>query len=558
MKKLISTVVTLVTACLLLTSCTVNLQGKKQIDEEYSSEEKYDVLDKGPVKGGLVRLFTTPIDTLNPVLTNNAYVQDFLNLVFEGLYVLDETQKVKPLLVENSSLSPDKLTLTLYLRKDVKWHDKMPFKAEDVVFTINTILDAKNGSIYSENVRMIQSVSALDSSTVQIILKQPFAFIKEQLTFPIIPAHYFLNEKISDKTMQRNMAPIGTGPYSFVAYNAKSGVKLKANDDWWGSKLQASDSFLSSMSAIEGPYIPNIEVKVYSDINQANNAFQARDIDVLPADYGEFRKYIGRQDISMKRYTGRKFEFLALNNKKGILADKRLRQAINYCLDKNQLVDSVASGIAIPSEIPITPGSWIYGLQQYERKADLKKSAELMKESGYILDKNGKYVSKSTRRPLTLSILVNDDNILRLNAATEIAAQLSKFGITVEVKRVPYDDLQKSISTKTYDMAMLGYSISSVPDLSFAYSSAQIQTGLNAAGYSNPQADSYLNLILTESGTELQKSYYTNLLGIIKDDTPFVGLFFLYDSVMYSKNLRGAMNPYTWKVYNNAAQWYMP
>jgi peptide/nickel transport system substrate-binding protein len=154
--------------------------------------------------------------------------------------------------------------------------------------------------------------------------------------------------------------------------------------------------------------------------------------------------------------------------------------------------------------------------------------------------------------------LVNDDNILRFNVATEISAQLSKFGISTDIKRVPYDDLQKSINTKTYDMAILGYRISSVPDLSFAYSSAQIQTGLNASGYSNPQVDNYLNLILAESDTEMQKSYYTNLLGIIKDDTPFVGLFFLNDSVMYSKNLKGAMNPYIWKTYNNAVQWYMP
>jgi len=548
----------------LLSACTVNLKRKTEIVED-SYEVKYDVIDKGPVKGGSIRLFTTPIDTLNPIITNNSYVQDFLGLVFEGLYKLDNTQQPVPLLAKSSTLSTDKLTLTVYLKNDVKWHDKMPLKAEDVVFTINTIMDTKNNSIYIKNVQNIASVSAKDSNTVIIKLKQPYSFIKNELIFPIIPIHHFLNENITEKKSKVNLLPIGTGPYCFTSYDTKTSIKLKLNEDWWntaGNDTEAgivdSNNSKTNKSGISLPYITAVDIKIFKNSNDANSAFQVRDIDAIPAEYGEFRKYIGRTDITMKRYAGKNYEFLSMNLKKGPLADKRVRNALNNLINKKQLVDSAASGIAVPAEIPVTPNSWVYQLMNLDQSNDLEKTKTLMAQSGYVLNSDNKYVKKTTRKPLSLKLIVNDDNILRFTVAKEIASQLTQKGVTIEIVRMPWSAVQANIKAGTYDLAIMGYRISSIPDLSFAYSTAAISSGLNVAGYSNPTVDGYLQNILTENNLETQKGVYINLLNTILEDRPYIGLFFLNESVMYSKNIRGTINPYVWNKYNDVSQWYIP
>lgn len=562
MKRALRIISLLVTGSLLLSACTVNLKKRTEVtDSDY--EEKYDVIDKGPVKGGTVRLFSTPVDTLNPVVTNNTYVQDFLGLVFEGLFKLDTDQQPVPVLAKSSSISGDGLTMTVYLRDNVKWQDNMPFTADDVVFTINTIMNTKNKSVYIKNVQYIAGATAGSGNTVVLKLKQPYAFIRNELTFPIIPMHHFVNENVSNLKSKANFSPIGTGPYSFHSYSADAGVKLKANDTWWNAKGAAIANSVDAAgetvkkSDTTMPYIQTVEVKIFKSSNAANTAFQSRDIDVLPAEYGDFRKYIGRTDITMKRYSGRSYEFLSLNLKSGPFSDKNFRNAVNMLIDKKQLVDSAASGIAVPAEIPVQPASWIYKLINLEQTYNTEKAKNLLSQSGYSLSA-GKYGRKGSGRKLTLKLIVNDDNNLRINVANTIAAQLGKNGISVEVVKMPWDNVQNTIKSGAYDMAMAGYRISSIPDLSFAYATSQIQAGLNIAGYSNAAADGLLQNILTQNNSDTQKSQYTNLLKLITDERPYIGLFFLNESVMYSRNIRGAVNPNVWNKYNDISQWYLP
>ncbi len=573
MRKALRIISIPVIICMLLSSCTVNLKRNSGAEEDIY-EDKYDVIDKGPVKGGSLRLFSTAVDTLNPVLSNNTFVQDFLSLVFEGLYTLDDRQQPVPVLADSSSVSADGLTLTLNLKKNISWHDKMPFKADDVVFTINTIKDPKNNSIFQKNVANIDSVAASGGNAVVIRLKQPDSFIKYELTFPIIPVHHFVNEKIEQKNSKVNLTPIGTGPYRFNSYDPKTGVKLILNENWWnasGNKKTAVDTGTGESAASDNgstgqadsgpelPYIPTVEVKILKNVDSANAAFQARDIDVLPAQYNEYRKYLGRTDISLKRYAGRNYEFLTLNLKKGPLADKRVRNALNYLINKKQLVDNAAPGIAVPAEIPVIPNSWVYQLTELDQAVDSNKARELMTQGGYVFDtKTNKYVKKTGKKALALKLIVNDDNSLRYNVANEISTQLLKAGITVQVVRLSWADVQKAIKSGSYDMAIMGYRISSVPDLSFAYSTANIATGLNVSGYSNPTVDGYLQQILANNDTEAQKGIFKNLLNTVLGDRPYIGLFFLNESMMYSRNIRGEVNPNVWNKYNNIVGWYIP
>ncbi|ACL74989.1 peptide ABC transporter substrate-binding protein [Ruminiclostridium cellulolyticum] len=532
---------------LMLSACSVNLNKKSANQDEDIYEGKYDILDKGPEKGGSIRLFSTPVDTLNPILTNNQYVQDFLGFVFEGLYRLDEKQQPVPVLAERAVTSADGLKLTVTLKKGIKWHNGLPLQAGDVVFTINSIMDTKNSSVYAANLQNIASVTAGNNNSVVITLKKPDSMLLYSLTFPVISMQYFNKEKLSDKNSKKNLSPVGTGPYTFVSYNAKNGVKFKANDDWWNK----------GNSEVTTPYIQSLEIKIFENAGKATKVFQSRDVDVVTVDHSEFKKYINRTDISLKRYPGKNYEFLSLNVTKGPMANKNLRSALGGFIDKKKLIDTAVQGIAIPAELPLFPNSWINQLVNMEQYSDLKKAKQLMTQSGYVLSKN-KYVSKANSRALSLKLIVNQDNTLRVNTADAIASQLVKNGINVEVEKLTWENVQKRIKSGAYDMALLGYQISTKPDLSFAYSTDSIESGLNTAKYSNPAVDGYLQQILTQSDIEKQKSLYTKLLNTVLDERPYIGLYFISQGIMCSKNIKGAINPNVWNSYNDISQWYVP
>ncbi len=180
-----------------------------------------------------------------------------------------------------------------------------------------------------------------------------------------------------------------------------------------------------------------------------------------------------------------------------------------------------------------------------------------MTQNGYVLSHN-KYVSKTNSKAFSLKLIVNQENELRVNTANAIAAQLAKNGITVEVEKLTWENVQNRIKSGAYDMALLGYKISTKPDLSFAYSSDNIKTGLNTAKFSNPVVDGYLQQILSQPDGEKQKSLYTNLLKTVLDERPYIGLYFINNSLLCSKNIKGAVNPNIWNSYNDFSQWYVP
>lgn len=153
-----------------------------------TAENNDDILDIGPVKGGNLNLFTTTPDTFNPLLTKNKYVNDFLGLIYEGLVKLDEKQMPAPVLSESWSISADGLIWNFKIREGINWSDGNTFTAEDVAFTVKSLLESKTDSVYSILLQNIAAYSAVDDYDFKLVLKKPNSFTAEMMTFPII--HY--------------------------------------------------------------------------------------------------------------------------------------------------------------------------------------------------------------------------------------------------------------------------------------------------------------------------------------------------------------------------------
>lgn len=553
MKKYVVISYIIIAAVILLTACgwppDLN-SGEPEGTNIAVKGNNDDIMDKGPVKGGVINLFSTIPDTLNPILSINPYVLDFSTLIYESLVKLDRNQMPVPVLSDKWDVSSDGLIWTFHIRENVKWHDNIPLTADDVEFTMSVILNPGTKSVYKKNIENITTYAAVDRSSFRVILKKPDSFTAEKMTFPIISKHYYTGEDIL--TSPRNLKPMGTGPYKFVSYKEKSLITFNVNDNWWN--LKAADK-----KTVNPPYISEVDVKIYEKGSDALSAFQVRDVDVVPVVIGDYSKYNGRADLSIRKYPGKNYEFLSFNLMNPALSDKVVRQAIAFTIDKKKIISELLPGQAMAADIPLLPGTWLYDTDIIHYNTDIQHARDILAKDGWKQDSSGlyKYINGQLVF-LNFDILVNDDNETRYKVAGKIKEQLAEIGINVQVKKISWDEVMKEIGSRKYGMAMLGWSVSSIPDVSFAYSTADIVSGRNTAGYSNPMVDNLLQQISVENDLNKKKTLYTGLRNIINDDVPYIGLYFYDNAVLINKHVRGNLDPYVWDKYFDFTKWYIP
>jgi peptide/nickel transport system substrate-binding protein len=538
-------------------------------------EEDYDIMDKGPVYGETLNLFTTAPDTLNPVLTKNKYVADVLGFIYEGMTRLDGNQQAIPVLADSWTVSSNGLIWDFHIRDGVMWHDGEPFTAYDVEFTINTIMNPGMETVYKPLVYNISTCTAIDSYNIRFALKKPNSFTAEMMTFPIIPRHQFIQMDILSDSQQ--FEPVGTGPYRFESYSENKNILLSLNNDWW--QLKAEDDKMH-----DGMYIGAIKANIIKKPDDAMGLFQTGEVDAAGIEAVDLSKYTGRTDLIIKKYTSRDFEFLAFNLKNPVFADQYARKAINMAIDRYGLISEVLPGLAEAAELPILPESWISEADADNSAkqtgqadevsgeggiaaADAKTPGEMLALGGWKESAQGYYkVIDGARRYLKAELIVNSNNSLRLRAASKVCEQLKNAGIPVELKSVDWNELMNRLASSKFDIAFVGCRIPQIPDISFLYSDGYLpmplagfdETAYNISGYYNPEADADIEALFKEHGLEQRKTIFAKLKKRVLDDVPYIGLYFLRDAMVYGKNIRGLIDPDTWNRYNDMDNWYKP
>lgn len=576
-------------SCLLLTSCQTGyeLEHLQQLHKKYDTAVErskfindFDVLDSGPVKGGTLKLFTTEPDTLNPILTKNTYTADVVSFIYEGLTRLDKDQKAVPVLSDAWTVSDDGLIWDFHIREGVKWHDGEPFTAYDAEFTIQTIMIPSVNSVYRPLLLDVSSCMAVDSSNLKIALKKPNSFLPEMMNFPIIPKHKFVSVDVL--TAAEKIDPVGTGPYRFDMYSPGEKIALSLNNDWWYMNQNAD-------LTAEGMYLEAIHATILKSADDAMEAFQAGDVDVTGIPVNEFHKYKGRTDLTIKKYTSRNYEFIAFNLKEPVFTDVYARKAVSMAIDREKIIRDLLPGEAEAADLPVLPGSWISDLdgisaqsiedddpaankqnekdEEEDELSDAKTPEEVLTAGGWKANKQGYYkVIKGVRRYLSVEMLVNSNNALRVRAAQMACEQLEEAGIPAKLVQLEWDDLLKRVDTGKFNMVFMGCRIPQIPDISFMYSAGYLPDGYtanarsayNVAGYANAQVDAYITALFAENDPEKKKAIYKGMMEQIQEDRPYIGMYFLRDSMIYSKEIKGQIAPDTWNRFNDMTQWYKP
>jgi peptide/nickel transport system substrate-binding protein len=420
-------------------------QADSGLNSQTSESELLDILDKGPVEGGNLNIYSSIPETLNPLTVKSVDAKSFLSFIYEGLTALDKDQSPLPVLSDSWTVSNDGMVWNFHIREGVFWHDGKVLTADDVQYTVDYIINNKDSSAYSNLLANVATYAAVDQNNFRIVLKKPNSFTAETMTFPILPRHR--DAELKNANSVNTYIPIGTGPFAFASRQEGKQILLKKYGGWWSGRHTDNDNSPAM-------YIGEITVKLFDESTPSLDAFQDGEIDLSIVDSISTGNYQGRTDLTVKKYPSRNFEFISFNTTKDIFTDVHARNAVEAAINRDAVIKDVYKGDAEKSTIPILGDSWILG--DIEADSYKEKPATILAEGGWKQSNKGFYKRiKGRTRYLNPEIIVNSSNKQRVSACKRIAEQLNSVGIKATVVELEWDELISRVNSGKFDMACL-------------------------------------------------------------------------------------------------------
>lgn len=440
-----------------------------------------------PVFGGAyVEALPESPHNLNPILSTNDTDRDLSNLIFSSLLKYNENGELVPDLASSYVVSKDGKSYTFKLKNGVAWHDNEPFGSEDVVFTINAVQNSEYTSPLRNSWQGI-TVSAPDNYTVVMSLKTPYAaFVENLALLGILPKHIW--KKVAPQNFplaEFNLKPVGTGPYKFVKLQKNSlGRIISVN-------LSANDKYFAGAPLIEG-----ITLNFYTSEEEAVSAFNRKEVDGLMLQTAQNKNQLrGINNSMVFSLPSLRVYAVFLNTDDKILKDKNVRLAINYAINREELLAKILDNEGKVAIGPIPPGLTGSSPEISGYGYNPEKAKEILEKNGWVKNKSDIYVKKIGKEkeatPLKFSIITTKSIQL---AATLIRGYLKNVGIEADLKIMPLGELQQTqLKNKDYNAILIGESYTASADpYVFWHGTAIKDPGLNLSLYSNKKANKIL------------------------------------------------------------------
>lgn len=306
-------------------------------------------------------------ETLDPYNTNTTLTQALTKSFYQGLFEFDKDLKIQPVLAESYTVSKDGLAYTFKLRSGVKFHDGTNFDAAAVKVTLDRVTDPANKLARFNQFNRIDKVEAISPTSVRITLKEPFAPFINSLAHPsagmISPAAL---KKYGNKDIGQN--PVGTGPFVLDEWKQPDYVKVKKFDGFWKKGY---------------PKVDSLTWKPVAENNTRASMLQTGETDfAFPVPYEQADEL--KKNPKLKVVAGPSIitRYLSMNMLQKPFDDLRVRQAINYAINKQALAKVAFNGYAIPAQ-GVVPQGVKYAFKMEPWPYDPKKARELLKEAGF-------------------------------------------------------------------------------------------------------------------------------------------------------------------------------
>lgn len=534
--------------------------GEKQAARDNGSTAHGDTA-AGPAHGGrlIIGVQQEPemlSEILNSMATNNMVC----NLVFSKFVKYDDQFRLTPDLiteipsVENGGVSPDHRTYTYHLRTDARWHDGKPVTSGDARFTYEVIMDPKVNVESREGWDVVESVETPDEHTIVFRLKRPYPdFVSETFSDEsVLPEHLLsANRGENFHSAKFHHAPIGSGPFKFESWTAGSHLTLVANPDYYG----------------EGPYLEQIIFKFVPTENALLVQLKTGEIDMFDNANINFIGQLERiPGVRVYQTPMLMYEHLDMNTEHPVLKDRRVRRALSYATNKQEIADRIYNGLVKVAALDEFDASSYYSHEAAARAVyDLAKARRLLLEAGWK-DTDGDGLVDRDGKPLKLMISASAGQPNRERTELVLRDQWRQVGIDLELGNfsptVLYGTYEDGgiLKRGKFDVAMYAWLSSPAPSRREAlYASTSVPPyGQNHPRFIHEELTRLLERGSTESDAAARDNVYRRVQEILVDEAPVVPLFW------YT-----AIDPVTTRLQNfrpnatqsadtwNAARWYL-
>ena len=450
--------------------------------------------------------------------------------IFNKLLKYNKNLDLEGELATSWQVSPDQKTITFTLKPNLKWADGKPLTSADVLWTWQAITDDKNGSPYASDFQLVKKAEAPDALTFSVTYSEPYApALDSWAGLQVLPKHLLEGKDLHTTAFARK--PVGSSYYQLDNWATGENIRLSRNPT----------------SALGPANIDKLVSRIIPDTSAQFLELMAGNIDSMNLDPTQFSRIVParpqlNKKLNLYKELGSGYTYMGFNMKHKPFDDVRVRRAINYAIDKQEIIDGVYLGLGINIASPYKPGTrWSNpDLQPYPY--DPAKAKALLKEAGFVTNSNG--ILERDGKPLSFEIITNQ-NKEREKSAVLIQRRLKAVGIDVKIRSIEWAIfISRFIKTGDFDVVVLGWSLGLDPDqYGIWHSSQQGGDKFNFIGYNNPKVDKLLEQGRTELNPDKRQVIYHEFAKELLNDSPVIYLSAGYGLSAIHKRVKGIANP---------------
>lgn len=506
---------------------------------------------------GVLRVsITTDLKNLNPLLDSNTTDGFVDRFMFEPLLTADPKGDPLPMLaaevptLANHGVSPDGLTVTYHLRKDVRWSDGVALTARDVKWSWQAIMNSNNNVVSRHGYDIVASVDTPDASTVVVHLKERFSpfvntfFAESDQPYMIAPAHALEGYPNINQISFNNRPVVSDGPFKFVEWDRGDHISLQRNDAFFLGK----------------PGLQRVDIKIVPDEDTSVNLLRTHAIDYMfQPSIQPYETIRTLSDIRIVWVNVNGYAYVQMNCSRPFLKDPRVRLAIAYAVDKNELVRTEGFGTQTVATEDIPNWMWAFNPHVASYPHDPAKARGLLRRAGWTPGPDG--VMRKDGQRFELVIVTDNANVTRRRESVQIQSMLRTIGIDAEIKSYEAASLFAPagmggiLQLGRFDLSDSGWFAGIDPDDSTQFTCQNFPpSGYNYSRYCSPEMQAAQRVALTHYDRPTRKAAYDRIQELLARDNPNLFIYWYRQMEPISVDFKGfAPNPVveSW----NAWQW---
>ncbi|MDD4657774.1 MAG: ABC transporter substrate-binding protein [Eubacteriales bacterium] len=438
----------------------------------------------------LVTAINSDIATLHPTDHSTSNEMDITNQIYDGLmkFVRDGSATLEPRVAKDYKISEDGKSYTFYLRDDITFHNGAKLTAKDVAFTLELY---KKSPYQGARVAGLADVEIVDDYTIKLTTEGVYSpFLESIVEIHIASKEYY--ESVDETTFAQQ--PVGCGPYAFVSHEVGNKVTLKAYEDYYRGAAKIKD----------------VTMKVIGDDTAVSVALQTGDIDfatILPASFDTLKE---SDKIVIEEVPVSAFTFVAMNHEKYPYSEVKFRQAIAYAVDRQNMVDLAANGLATVNSNILSPFRFGYSDDQPKYDYNQEKAKQLLTEAGITTpyDLGTMYVAEQYSAE-----------------AQVLQSDLEKIGLKVKLEILEFNAYLKKLMSGEYGISVLNMALEGPTQILNLALTADYIGMANNARYTDPQIEQWFKDAVLTVDEDERFEIYNKIFTKVQEDAVYVILY---------------------------------